>query len=168
VVGYWTGTHRDIATNSGDVEIFLSCSRHCVNLHYAKNDHVKFLYFLEIENNTPLYGSLLSAACEDLISQFRSPAMLVFLIREFKKYDFMAVQSGITSVPNFIQTHPAALELNHANNGHVRPGLDAFNSRTPCKRGSYRKFPFRWELNKIPKRRLSNYTLGFGEITSKK
>jgi hypothetical protein len=35
-------------------------------------------------------------------------------LKEIGKYNFKVFPNGIMSIPNFIQIHPAAVELNHA------------------------------------------------------
>jgi hypothetical protein len=56
---------------------FLSCSRHVVTLHFAKNFYTEVLYFPKISYHTSLYGPIASGSSVDPTSQACSTAMLV-------------------------------------------------------------------------------------------
>jgi hypothetical protein len=63
-----------------------------------------------------------------------------YRLYKIENYDFRVVPNGITSTLNFIQIHPAVLDLNHAGrqtdgrtDRQTRPALYAFISCTSCK-----------------------------------
>jgi hypothetical protein len=79
VIAYWTCTYG-VAESNPQVIFFLSCRRHVVILHYAKNYYTEVLYFPKIFNHTSLYGPIASGASVDPTSQVCSSAMLVLTI----------------------------------------------------------------------------------------
>jgi hypothetical protein len=88
--------------------------------------------FSEIYNHKSLYGPIVSGGTVNTTSQFRSSAMLVLRLWEIEKYDMRIDFNGTTSIPHFIQIHPAVVELNHADS-ETWSVLYAFISCTSCK-----------------------------------
>jgi hypothetical protein len=110
VVVYWSRTQDQILLKCK--YFFLSCSHHVVILHNTKNYYTNVLYFLNTFNHHCM--ALLQVA---LVStpphKFVRPPCWYYQLWEIGMYDFRVIPNCITSIPNFIQIHPAVLKLKH-------------------------------------------------------
>jgi hypothetical protein len=113
VVAYWTRMLGVMRSKACQVKTFLSCSRHVAMLHYTKNYFSKVLYFrkcITIHHSMALLQVVLVSIPPH---KFVRPPCWYYRLQEVEKHDFKVDPNGITSIQNFIQTLPVALELNH-------------------------------------------------------